>query len=113
MAVCSDREDTNSICLTVVHRLLKNYKIDRQSIGLLVVSDHSHVGTLIIKVGTESSLDKSKSVKSQLMQLFPDNETMAGELSLCSAFMQIARQAWIASTHVLAALKRCCTPTIG
>lgn len=73
MAFTTDREDINSICMTgapallqsshrcshseVVTSLLEKYKIPLQSIGRL-------------EVGTETLLDKSKSVKSVLMQLF-------------------------------------------
>ncbi|XP_015181084.1 PREDICTED: hydroxymethylglutaryl-CoA synthase 1 [Polistes dominula] len=57
MGFCNDREDINSLCLTVVHRLLDRYGIKPQEIGRL-------------EVGTETIIDKSKSVKSVLMQLF-------------------------------------------
>lgn len=57
MGFCTDREDINSLCLTVVSNLLKRYDVKPQSIGRL-------------EVGTETIIDKSKSVKSVLMQLF-------------------------------------------
>jgi len=57
MAFVDDREDINSIALTAVQRLLENYKIDPKSIGRL-------------DVGTESLVDKSKSSKTVLMELF-------------------------------------------
>ncbi|KAE8365517.1 hydroxymethylglutaryl-coenzyme A synthase C terminal-domain-containing protein [Aspergillus caelatus] len=57
MSFCDDREDINSIALTAVSGLLHKYDIDPRSIGRL-------------EVGTETMLDKSKSVKSVLMQLF-------------------------------------------
>lgn len=57
MGFCSDREDINSLCLTVVSKLLERNKIAHAQIGRL-------------EVGTETILDKSKSVKSVLMQLF-------------------------------------------
>lgn len=60
MGFCSDREDVNSLCLTVVNNLL-----DRHGIP------HSKIGRL--EVGTETIVDKSKSVKSVLMQLFEPN----------------------------------------
>ncbi|XP_036330777.1 hydroxymethylglutaryl-CoA synthase 1 [Rhagoletis pomonella] len=60
MGFCSDREDVNSLCLTVVTRLLERYDIKPQEIGRL-------------EVGTETIVDKSKSVKSVLMQLFADS----------------------------------------
>lgn len=65
MAFVSDREDIYSITLTATSRLLKNYNIDPNSIGRL-------------EVGTETLLDKSKSVKSVLMQLFKDNDDIEG-----------------------------------
>ncbi|CAM9856572.1 unnamed protein product, partial [Chrysoparadoxa australica] len=57
MAFTGDREDINSVCLTVLEGLLEKYDIDRASIGRL-------------EVGTESLIDKSKSTKTVLMQLF-------------------------------------------
>lgn len=57
MGFCSDREDINSLCLTVVSKLLERNKIL-----------HSQIGRL--EVGTETIVDKSKSVKSVLMELF-------------------------------------------
>lgn len=52
-----DREDINSLALTVVSNLLKKYNIDPRSIGRL-------------DVGTETIIDKSKSTKTLLMDLF-------------------------------------------
>lgn len=57
MGFCTDREDINSLCLTVVSKLLKRYDVKPKEIGRL-------------EVGTETIIDKSKSVKSVLMQLF-------------------------------------------
>lgn len=57
MGFCNDREDIHSLCLTVVDNLLKRYNIKPQEIGRL-------------EVGTETIIDKSKSVKTVLMQLF-------------------------------------------
>lgn len=57
MGFCSDREDINSLCLTVVSKLLERNNIAHAQIGRL-------------EVGTETIIDKSKSVKSVLMQLF-------------------------------------------
>lgn len=57
--------DIYSFALTAVSNLLKNYKIDTNSIGRL-------------EVGTETLLDKSKSVKTVLMQLFGDNTNVEG-----------------------------------
>lgn len=57
--------DIYSFALTVTSRLLEKYKVDVNSIGRL-------------EVGTETLLDKSKSVKSVLMQLFGDNQNLEG-----------------------------------
>lgn len=65
MAFVNDREDIYSMSLTVCKNLLDNYNIDINSIGRL-------------EVGTETLLDKSKSVKSVLMQLFGDNTDIEG-----------------------------------
>ncbi len=60
MAFCMDNEDINSMALTVVRRLMEKYAIRYQDIGRL-------------DVGTETIIDKSKSVKSTLMQLFGEH----------------------------------------
>lgn len=65
MAYVNDREDIYSMTLTVVKNLLKDYNIDPNSIGRL-------------DVGSETLLDKSKSIKSVLMQLFGDNTDIEG-----------------------------------
>ncbi|PWW73915.1 hydroxymethylglutaryl-CoA synthase [Tuber magnatum] len=65
MSFCDDREDIYSLSLTVVKSLLEKYNIDPMSIGRL-------------EVGTETLLDKSKSVKSVLMQLFAPNTNVEG-----------------------------------
>ncbi|KAL9630382.1 MAG: hypothetical protein Q9164_006445 [Protoblastenia rupestris] len=57
MSFCDDREDMNSLALTTVSSLMRKYAIDPSSVGRL-------------EVGTETVLDKSKSCKSVLMQLF-------------------------------------------
>ncbi|KAG9248732.1 hydroxymethylglutaryl-coenzyme A synthase C terminal-domain-containing protein [Calycina marina] len=65
MAFCDDREDIYSLSLTVLSKLLSKYQIDTSTIGRL-------------EVGTETLLDKSKSVKSVLMQLFGENTNIEG-----------------------------------
>uniref|UniRef100_H3CHP0 Hydroxymethylglutaryl-CoA synthase n=1 Tax=Tetraodon nigroviridis TaxID=99883 RepID=H3CHP0_TETNG len=60
MGFCSDREDINSLCLTVVQRLMERNALCYDSVGRL-------------EVGTETVIDKSKSVKTVLMQLFEDS----------------------------------------
>ncbi|KAI1078044.1 hydroxymethylglutaryl-CoA synthase [Whalleya microplaca] len=65
MTFCDDREDIYSFALTATSKLLKNYNIDPKTIGRL-------------EVGTETILDKSKSVKTVLMQLFGENTNIEG-----------------------------------
>ena len=60
MGFCTDREDINSICLTVTKSLLEKYSISPKDIGFLMI-------------GTETIIDKSKSVKTVLMDLFKDS----------------------------------------
>ena len=50
MGIVSDREDVNSIALTALDKLVKSYSLDLKKIGRL-------------EVGTETMVDKSKSVK--------------------------------------------------
>ncbi|TGO92203.1 hypothetical protein BPOR_0008g00430 [Botrytis porri] len=57
MNFCTDREDVCSLALTAVSSLLRKFNIDPKSIGRL-------------EVGTESPIDKAKSVKSVLTTLF-------------------------------------------
>lgn len=57
MGFCGDLEDINSLCLTVVENLIQKNSLSYSDIGRL-------------EVGTETILDKSKSVKTVLMQLF-------------------------------------------
>lgn len=73
MAFVNDREDIYSFALTAVSNLLKNYNVDPSSIGRL-------------DVGTETLLDKSKSVKSVLMQLFGDNADIEGVDSINACY---------------------------
>ena len=58
MGFCDDLEDINSLCLTALDRLIQNTP------GL----NYNNIGRL--EVGTETLVDKSKSVKSVLMNLF-------------------------------------------
>lgn len=57
MAFTGDQEDINSVALTVVQSLLEKYNISPTQIGRM-------------EVGTESLVDKSKSTKTVLMDLF-------------------------------------------
>uniref|UniRef100_A0A914VMD5 Hydroxymethylglutaryl-CoA synthase n=1 Tax=Plectus sambesii TaxID=2011161 RepID=A0A914VMD5_9BILA len=65
MGFCADHEDVQSIMLTVTAKLMEKHNIDPKSVGFLAV-------------GTETIVDKSKSVKTQLMQLFPGNGDIEG-----------------------------------
>lgn len=65
MSFVGDREDINSISLTVVKSLLEKYNISPLSIGRL-------------EIGTESLVDKSKSTKTVLMSLFEGNNDIEG-----------------------------------
>lgn len=58
-------QDIYSFALTALSNLLSKYDVDTDSIGRL-------------EVGTETILDKSKSVKSVLMQLFGNNTNIEG-----------------------------------
>lgn len=57
MSFCGDREDVISIAMTVLDSLVQKHGISYTDIGRL-------------EVGTETIIDKSKSVKTALMQLF-------------------------------------------
>ncbi|XP_073011693.1 hydroxymethylglutaryl-CoA synthase [Typha latifolia] len=59
MAFCTELEDVISMSLTVVNSLLKKYQIDPRQIGRL-------------EVGSETVIDKSKSIKTWLMQIFEE-----------------------------------------
>ncbi|TYJ12021.1 hypothetical protein E1A91_A11G319100v1 [Gossypium mustelinum] len=57
MAFCTEVEDVISMSLTAVTSLLAKYKIDPKQISRL-------------EVGSETVIDKSKSIKTFLMQIF-------------------------------------------
>jgi len=93
MAFCSDREDINSICMTAVQNLLEKNNIPIKSIGRL-------------EVGTETIIDKSKSVKSTLMALFAQsgntnlegvdtiNACYGGTSALLNAVQWVSSEYW-------------------
>ncbi|RZC39088.1 HMG CoA synt C domain containing protein [Asbolus verrucosus] len=93
MGFCSDREDINSLCLTVVKRLMERHGIAYSEIGHL-------------EVGTETIIDKSKSVKTVLMQLFEPhgvtdiegidttNACYGGTAALFNAISWVESSAW-------------------
>jgi len=93
MAFCTDREDINSLCLTAVSNLLKRHNIKPTEVGHL-------------SVGTETVIDKSKSVKTVLMQLFEEsgntdmegvdlkNACYGGTAALFNALNWVESSAW-------------------
>jgi len=93
MGFCTDLEDVNSLCLTAVSQLVKNNDINYSDIGRL-------------EVGTETIIDKSKSVKTVLMKLFESsgnfqvegidttNACYGGTAALFNALSWIESSAW-------------------
>jgi len=91
LGVTGDSEDVNSLSLTVVHSLLEKYDIDPLEVGRL-------------EVGTETLVDKSKSTKTILMDLFPGNTNIegatvvnacyGGTAALLNAFMWTESDGW-------------------
>ena len=73
MSFVSDREDVVSIGMTCVANLLKKYQIDPKTVGRL-------------EVGSETLIDKSKSLKTFLMQLFPGNHDIEGVTSVNACY---------------------------
>jgi hydroxymethylglutaryl-CoA synthase len=65
MAFTDDREDIASIIMTAVQQLMEKNHIDPADVGRL-------------EVGTETLVDKAKSVKTSLMPLFGDNTDIEG-----------------------------------
>ncbi|XP_073220290.1 hydroxymethylglutaryl-CoA synthase-like isoform X2 [Cicer arietinum] len=60
MTFCTEVEDVISMSMTVVSSLLEKYNVDPKKIGRL-------------EVGSETVIDKSKSIKTFLMQVFEDS----------------------------------------
>ena len=60
LSFVSDNEDINSICLTVLDMIIKKNNIQLSDIGR-------------IEVGTETFIDKSKSIKTNLMDIFANS----------------------------------------
>ena len=93
MGFCGDVEDINSLCLTAVSELVAKTGVAFTDIGRL-------------EVGTETILDKSKSVKSVLMQLFlssgnssvegvdTTNACYGGTQALFNALAWVESSAW-------------------
>ena len=75
MSFVNDREDVNSISMTCLKNLIHKYSIDPKQVGRL-------------EVGTETLLDKSKSLKTQLMSLFREsgNHDIEGVTSIHACY---------------------------
>lgn len=90
MAFVDDREDISSIFLSACSLLLEKYEIDPNDVGR-------------IECGTETLIDKSKSVKTSLMRLFPNNTDMEGVTSTNACYGGTAAIfnscAWIESSE--------------
>uniref|UniRef100_A0A671FUP3 Hydroxymethylglutaryl-CoA synthase n=1 Tax=Rhinolophus ferrumequinum TaxID=59479 RepID=A0A671FUP3_RHIFE len=101
MGFCSVQEDVNSLCLTVVQRLMERTKLPWDSVGRL-------------EVGTETIIDKSKAIKTVLMELFQDsgntdiegidttNACYGGTASLFNAANWLESSSWdgLRGTHM-------------
>lgn len=93
MGFCSDREDISSLALTVVRGLMGRYGVGYEDVGRM-------------EVGTETILDKSKSTKTVLMQLFAEsgntsvegidttNACYGGTQALFNAVSWVESSAW-------------------
>ncbi|KAJ1830406.1 3-hydroxy-3-methylglutaryl coenzyme A synthase [Coemansia sp. RSA 2706] len=66
MAFCDDREDISSVCMTAVQNFMEKFRVSYGDIGRL-------------EVGTETIIDKSKSTKTVLMQLFEESGNFSVE----------------------------------
>lgn len=99
MGFCGDCEDVHSLALTVVQGLLEANHVAYTDIGML-------------EVGTETILDKSKSVKTVLMQLFAEcgntnvegndttNACYGGTQALFNAVSWVESSAWDGETQI-------------
>jgi hydroxymethylglutaryl-CoA synthase len=73
MAFVNDREDINSITLTCVNNLMAKTGVSKHQIGRL-------------EVGTETLIDKSKSIKTTLMSLFQGCHDIEGVTSINACY---------------------------
>lgn len=65
LGFCTDHEDTVSIAMNAIQSLFEKYNLNENMFGRL-------------EVGTETPIDRSKSIKSFLLQLFPTNHSLLG-----------------------------------
>jgi len=73
MSFVSDREDISSMSLTCLKNLMLKYNIKPEQVGRL-------------EVGTETMLDKAKSLKTVLMSLFKGNHDIEGVTSVNACY---------------------------
>lgn len=89
MAFVGDREDVNSVCMSAAYNLLSKYNITPDMVGRL-------------EVGTETLVDKSKSTKTHIMELFGSNSNVEGVTSINACYGGTAAilnsLAWIESS---------------
>lgn len=102
MGFSSELEDINSLCLTAFNQLVERHGLRYEDIGRL-------------DVGTETIVDKSKSVKTVLMQLFADsgnhnvegldttNACYGGTAALFNAVAWVESSAWDGRAAVVVA----------
>ena len=116
MSITGDREDVNSIALTVTSSLLEKYGIKPEEIGRL-------------DVGTETLIDKSKSTKTVLMELLGENLDIegctnvnacyGGTAALLNAFNYVSSPFWdgryalVVACDIAAYAKGAARPTSG
>uniref|UniRef100_A0A8C6AQP3 Hydroxymethylglutaryl-CoA synthase n=1 Tax=Monodon monoceros TaxID=40151 RepID=A0A8C6AQP3_MONMO len=88
---CSVQEGINSLCLTVVQQLTERTKLPREPVGRL-------------EAGTETIIDKSKAVKTVLVELFQDsgNTDMEG-IDTTSACYGDTSSSWDGTHYALVA----------
>ena len=73
MSWVTDREDITSISLTCLKNLMLKFKVKPESVGRL-------------EVGTETLIDKAKSLKTVLMSLFKGNHDIEGVTSVNACY---------------------------
>ena len=65
LSFCTDHEDTASIAMSAVQKLMDTYGYKPTDFGRL-------------EIGSETAIDRSKSIKSFVMQLFEENHSIMG-----------------------------------
>jgi hydroxymethylglutaryl-CoA synthase len=98
LAFVGDREDVVSLALTALRRLLDRHGVSPLEVGRL-------------EVGTESSVDSSKSIKSHLMTVLEEAGNTDVEVrrraAACLVAWGGARAVWLARWHTRLLLVSC------